>query len=171
MKSNFLFKLSAALFFSASPITSAAPFCASLNQQLTKTFEDIYGKVSDSDRLQLSLLEPCAKRHNFCVIVQAPSPRWFDIAKGNTQQDLVDLNKDNRRAVSSLSSITSKDGRKLCLLSRFGGGTASVWTIDGWESKNSLVRNLDTDMVELRGEYKKPADLLLEVKKVSGTIK
>lgn len=162
-------KLTTVVLLAFSPALYAGPLCATLHKQLANAFADIHGNISESDQMQFTLLQTCAKRHNLCIVVQAPSPKWFDIVSADTRQAVVKMDK-GQRAVSSLSSVRSRQDRKLCVLSRFGGGTASVWTIDAWENKDGVVRTLDTDMVELHGESKTPTELIREVENAARKI-
>lgn len=154
-----------AFAFSAMP-AMAGSSCTAISDQMENVFSDIHNKISEENRTQISLLKDCAAQHMLCVIVEASAPKWLEIIKGNTTQDFSRKVIGDRHAISLLTFVPIQTGRGRCVLSRFGGGTASVWTIDAWEITGGKARTLNTDRTELRGEFKSPEELIRESEKV-----
>lgn len=149
----------------------ASPSCTAVADKLDGVFSDIHNKISDESRAQISLLRDCVTQHSLCVIVEAPAPKWIDVVKGNSMKDISKKVIGDRHAISSLTFVPTRTGQGRCALSRFGGGTASVWTIDAWEIAGNKTRTLSTDRVELRGEFKSPEELVRESEKLVRALK
>lgn len=159
-------KITRLLWFAAaaltSPVSYAGTYCSAVSKQVSNAFTDLNNELSSDARIQLELLGRCSSTHNVCVAVQAPAPTWFGLVEANSLAEIRGKRFNDHQAVSSLVSIpmTSSSGR--CILTRFSGGTALVWTIDGWEVAGKKVRTFNTDHVQLHGEAKSPAEITRE---------
>jgi hypothetical protein len=145
--------------------------CIAVLDQIDNVFSDIHQKISEESQMQITLLKDCVPRYTLCVVVEAPSPKWVDIVKANRARDLTKMVIGEHHAISSLTFVPIQRGRGRCVLSRFGGGTSSVWTIDAWEIAGGKTRVLNTDRAELRGEFKSPEELIRESEKVGRSLK
>jgi hypothetical protein len=145
-----------------SSVSYAGTYCSAASAQVADAFTDLNNKLSSDSKTQLELLSRCASTHNVCVGVKAAAPRWFNVVEANSLAEIRGKNLDDRDAVSSLISTPMRNGAGRCILTRFSGGTALVWTIDGWEITDKKVRTLNTDNVQLHGEAKSPAEIARE---------
>ena len=116
----------------ASPVSYAGTYCSAVFEQVWNAFTDLNNELSSDAKMQLDLLGRCSSTHNICVAVQAPAPIWFNIVEANSLAEIRGKKLDDYHAVSSLVSIPMTNGSGRCILTRFSGGTALVWTIDGW---------------------------------------
>jgi hypothetical protein len=145
-----------------SPISYAGTHCSAISEQVSNAFTDINNVISSEEKAQLELLDRCSKAHNVCVTVQATAPTWFSIIEANSLAEIRVKKLNDRYAVSSLISIPMANDSGRCILTRFSGGTALAWVIDGWEVAGKNVRTLNTDYVQLHGETKSPAEITRE---------
>lgn len=149
-----------------SPISYADTYCSAVSEQVSSAFTDLNNELSSDAKMQLELLGRCSSTHSVCVAVQAPAPTWFSIVEANSLAEIRGKKLDDRHAVSSLISIPMTNSSGRCILTRFSGGTALVWTIDGWEMVGKKVRTFNTDYVQLHGEAKSPAEITRESEQI-----
>lgn len=150
----------------AASVSHAATYCSAAFGQVANAFTDFKHELSDESKAQLELLGRCSGTHNVCVTVDAPAPAQFNIVEANSLAEIQGKKLDDREAVSSLIFIPMKNGAGRCILTRFSGGTASVWVVHGWEITGKKVRRLNTDNADLYGEIKSPAEITRESEQV-----
>jgi hypothetical protein len=149
-----------------SSISYADTYCSAVSGQVANAFTDLSNELSSDSKVQLELLGRCSSTNNVCVAVKAPAPSWFSIVEANSFAEIQGKKLDDRDAISSLISTRMKNGSGRCILTRFSGGTALVWVIDGWEVTDKKVRTLNTDNVQLHGETKSPSEITRESEQV-----
>jgi hypothetical protein len=139
--------------------------CEGSEKKLDHFFQDLEGKISPQDKVQVDLLSACIKRNALCAIVDDTVSHKPVLVEGSALNKLQPSGLAARPALSALRPVVTRDGHPACLFARFSGGTASAWLVKAWGTSHGKVHNLHTANISLHGEVLTPDELFQEMEK------